>query len=90
MVGRYGGEEFVILLPETDAPAAGHIAERIRSAVACQVIAIEQHRLTVTISQGVATTQGISLDLAALLTQADQALYEAKHAGRNCIRLKQQ
>jgi diguanylate cyclase (GGDEF)-like protein len=83
LVGRYGGEEFVMLLPETDAPTALQIAERIRQSVAEQSLVIGEHRLTVTISLGVTTTDGQPLNLAALLHQADQALYAAKRAGRN-------
>jgi len=69
IVGRYGGEEFVILLPETDAPTAFLIAERIRGRVAAQHLLIDQHQLAITISLGVATMQGgVGLNLNALLT----------------------
>lgn len=87
ILGRYGGEEFVILLPETDAVTAQHIAERIRQAVACHRFIIDQHHLETTISLGVATMQGVPLDIRSLLMQADQALYQAKEAGRNRTQL---
>lgn len=89
IIGRYGGEEFVILFPETDAPIAFQIAERIRNAVASQSTQFEQHQLAITVSLGVATMQGTTLELATLITQADKALYKAKYAGRNCTRLWQ-
>lgn len=79
-VARYGGEEFVIVLPETDSGGALHIAERIR-------YKIEQTTWTqrpVTVSIGVAS-YGSQADAGALLSQADQAMYRAKQAGRNCV-----
>lgn len=79
-VARYGGEEFVIVLPETDREGALYIAERIR-------YKIEQAIWTqrpVTVSIGVAS-YGSQADAEALLSQADQAMYRAKHAGRNCV-----
>lgn len=85
VLGRYGGEEFVILLPNTDAYTARHIAERIRKSVAKQCVVIEPHALELTISVGVATMQDKPLDITMLLMQADKALYEAKQSGRNRI-----
>lgn len=89
VVGRYGGEEFVVLLPETAPAVALQIAERIRGAVAGQWLLISEQRIAVTASLGVASTQGQAPELAALLSRADQALYAAKRAGRNCVRLHQ-
>lgn len=82
-VARYGGEEFAAMLPETDAPGAAAIAERMRQAVE----ALRTACGGVTISFGVATT--IASDHStpqALVAAADAALYEAKHAGRNAVR----
>jgi diguanylate cyclase (GGDEF)-like protein/PAS domain S-box-containing protein len=87
VVGRYGGEEFVILLPDTDAPAAWNIAERIRGVVEAERIFTPEATLSATVSLGVATAQGRKIDLSALLTQADRALYSAKQDGRNCVRM---
>jgi diguanylate cyclase (GGDEF)-like protein/PAS domain S-box-containing protein len=87
IVGRYGGEEFVILLPDADAEAALYVAERVRETVAGQAIIIQQAHLALTVSLGIASSQGESLDLTTLLKHADGALYAAKHAGRNCIRV---
>ena len=86
LVGRYGGEEFVILLPETDASAAWEIAERVRAAVAAEPIRLPNGELVATASLGVATAQSEEIDLSVLLSHADQALYSAKQAGRNCVR----
>jgi diguanylate cyclase (GGDEF)-like protein len=82
VVARYGGEEFVILLPASDTSAAIKVAERLR-------IVIEQHTglaRGVTASFGVATADLGATDTETLVKQADQALYQAKRAGRNCVR----
>lgn len=84
LVGRYGGEEFLIILPGCDAPDLGVTAERLRRCVADQPI----HQLSVSISLGVASFwqsgDGFS-DCEALLRAADTALYQAKAQGRNRI-----
>ncbi len=81
MFCRLGGEEFVLLLPETSSQAAGEVAERIRLAVAEHAFATIG---TMTISLGVAEYQE-SKDMDELLKDADIALYKAKHGGRNCV-----
>ena len=81
VVARYGGEEFVMLLPATDADEALEVAERLRSAIACRPW---PHR-KVTASLGVATAGPATPDAAALVDQADRALYQSKQAGRNQI-----
>jgi diguanylate cyclase (GGDEF)-like protein len=88
-VARYGGEEFAILLPDTDAPGAAVLAERIRSAVEERNIPHPTMlRGCVTVSIGVATLTGKeSPDPAVLVRAADTALYEAKRAGRNRVRV---
>jgi diguanylate cyclase (GGDEF)-like protein len=87
LLGRYGGEEFVILLPNTDSESALYVAERLRCVLAAHNIPISEHRmLTITISLGIATMQGEHCDLEMLLRHADQELYAAKHAGRNIAR----
>jgi diguanylate cyclase (GGDEF)-like protein len=79
VVARYGGEEFVILLPGTNGDEALEVAKRLRLAIAGRVW---PHR-EVTASLGVATTALDTSDAAALVDQADQALYESKRSGRN-------
>lgn len=80
--GRYGGEEFAVLLPETPLEDAKGVAERLRH-TAARPIETEEGALTVTISLGVAATRGDTADVQELLLRADRALYEAKNAGRN-------
>lgn len=83
---RYGGDEFVILLPETSTSTARQIAERLRDAIESFPIAYEGHTIAVTISLGVVTmSHADHRTLDDLLRLADQALYAAKQAGRNQI-----
>jgi diguanylate cyclase (GGDEF)-like protein len=88
ILGRYGGEEFSVLLPETSLTDARTIAERLRHA-ADKPIDVGQATLTVTISLGVAALQDNTADLYELLQGADRALYKAKELGRNCICIEQ-
>jgi diguanylate cyclase (GGDEF)-like protein len=82
-VGRYGGEEFLVLLPETDAAAARVIAEKVRAAVAgARGPALERQ---VTMSIGLAEFPRHALDADSLQRAADQALYAAKENGRNRV-----
>jgi two-component system, cell cycle response regulator len=83
LVARYGGEEFALVLPETDAPAARALAERIRAAVAAASLRTALGPVNVTLSLGVATFPDVAENKQALIDRADQALYAAKHAGRN-------
>ncbi len=81
---RYGGEEFVVLLPETNLDGARQVVERMREAVASLRIATEAGDVRLTTSAGVvAYRHGETLD--ALLRRADDALYEAKDAGRDRV-----
>lgn len=84
---RYGGEEFVIVMPETDMAVAALVAERIRRKVASEPFRIEQgvKSLDVTISIGLAALAGREDTGATLLKRADQALYRAKRDGRNRV-----
>ncbi|WP_198314481.1 GGDEF domain-containing protein [Chitinibacter sp. GC72] len=82
---RWGGEEFVILLPETDEAHALIVAEKLRHAVCAEPILSEgQTPISLTISLGVTSLSMIDLSLDDLLRRADEALYAAKAAGRNC------
>ena len=87
-VGRYGGEEFVVILPRTDRSRARMLAERIRAAVAVTPMVIAPGKvLHVTVSIGLADAGEAGREAgAALLKAADTALYAAKHEGRNAVR----
>ncbi len=89
IVGRYGGEEFIVLLPETSKDEACRTAERLRAAVAAAVFPgfADDPEMTVpkTISLGVATYPADASDVQTLVAQADQALYRAKRGGRNQV-----
>ena len=84
---RYGGEEFVVVMPDTTLAAAERIAERIRLHVSGAPFRVANGRdiLSVTISIGVAATLGEDDTPEALLKRADEALYEAKETGRNRV-----
>ncbi|WP_262269823.1 sensor domain-containing diguanylate cyclase [Microvirga yunnanensis] len=89
IAARYGGEEFAIILPETDPAGAGLIAETILQSIVALSIAHEGSPYqVVTASIGIASARpSRGSERAALLEAADQALYEAKAAGRNCLRI---
>ena len=84
---RYGGEEFVIVMPETDMAVATMVAERLRRRIATEPFAIQQGagNLEVTISIGIAALSGEGDNAAAILKRADTALYRAKRDGRNRV-----
>ena len=83
VAGRWGGEEFLALLPQTDPPGAGAVAERIRRAMADAPVKLADREITVTVSIGY--TAGVVDDVDALVNRADAAMYEAKEAGRNRV-----
>ncbi|MFT3672235.1 PleD family two-component system response regulator [Aestuariivirga sp.] len=83
---RIGGEEFIVVLPNTDAMTAEKIAERLRRAVAAKSFVIGTPApVPVTISAGIATLAGLDDSLEKLLKRADNAMYQAKREGRNRI-----
>jgi len=84
IVVRSGGEEFLVLMPGTDARAGRAGCERIRGALEAEAWERIAPGLRVTASIGVASTE-VPGDLEALVSLADQRLYDAKHAGRNCV-----
>jgi two-component system cell cycle response regulator len=84
VAGRFGGEEFVIALPDADAAGASAVAEAVRAAVSARPLAVAGRELSLTVSVGWATWE--DEDLGQLLARADGALYEAKAAGRDCVR----
>jgi diguanylate cyclase (GGDEF)-like protein len=85
MVGRYGGEELIILLPETDRDAAVYIAERLCASIERKPMQTSSGEVSVTVSIGVATKDENTLELETLIARADQAMYIAKHKGRNRV-----
>ncbi len=92
LAGRFGGEEFAILLPQTREPQALRIAERLRTHIAGLTIGVGEDAATepvirLTVSVGVASLDRIGSELTDLLAAADAALYLAKQAGRNQTRI---
>jgi diguanylate cyclase (GGDEF)-like protein len=80
-----GGEEFMIILPHTDKENASTVLERVREAVETTVVTLESGDIiNPTVSIG-ATASETNDDVSSIYRRADQALYKAKHAGRNCI-----
>jgi diguanylate cyclase (GGDEF)-like protein len=86
-LGRYGGEEFAVILPDTDADEAGRVAERLRAAVAGLEPDWASGAARVTLSGGIAFATPGRSDFSQLMVRADQALYRAKNAGRNRIEM---
>ena len=85
VIGRVGGEEFVVLSPAIDLPAALLLGERIRLMVESTPMLIDDNVLQLTVSVGVAVTTLAECDGAMVLQRADKALYAAKRAGRNRV-----
>ncbi len=86
LVGRFGGEEFLVVAPTCSAPDGLIQAERLREVVCGQPITLKDFSIRVSISVGIATTlDSKRQDMEALLTAADRALYRAKAAGRNRV-----
>ncbi|MHB8155601.1 MAG: GGDEF domain-containing protein [Candidatus Omnitrophota bacterium] len=84
-IGRYGGEEIAIVLTETNIYQANFAAQRIRQAIAAEVIKVYDEELTVTVSIGVSTFPDNALNMQNLIDLADQALYLAKETGKNKV-----
>ncbi|WP_207062224.1 GGDEF domain-containing protein [Motiliproteus sp. SC1-56] len=84
-VGRYGGEEFLVVLPEADADEARRVAERIREAVRGRPLTLAGQPVTVTLSLGVATVGAEEESFECVLGRADDALYQAKRQGRDRV-----
>ncbi|MFK3778412.1 PleD family two-component system response regulator [Agrobacterium sp. NPDC089420] len=84
---RYGGEEFVVVMPDTPIEQAASVAERLREIVEDKPFYVRSidRELSITASLGIATSSGAFGAPDELLKRADKALYEAKHAGRNCV-----
>jgi len=85
LVGRYGGEEFAVLLIETDESVAFFVAERIRRAVQERIIRAYDENLQVTLSIGCTTLSNALKDATVLIDAADAGLYQAKREGKNRV-----
>lgn len=85
LIGRFGGEEFVVLLPEADAVEAYRVAERLRNHATTIAVPAEDQHINVTVSIGVALLRTHGDDLDELVAAADVALYHAKATGRNRV-----
>ena len=83
IVGRYGGEEFVVLLPETDGEGAVAAADKLRAALASTVVVVGETSITVRASVGAAVWGDTMSTVADLYAAADRALYRAKELGRD-------
>ena len=87
IVGRYGGEEFIIILPKTNLSSAWVVAERLRSIIEkTELKDSAGNTFTITISQGLAGGER-GEDAYSLISRADEALYKAKEKGRNCVQI---
>ncbi len=84
-IGRFGGEEFLLVLGETDAGGAEIIADRLRTAIEAMEITTMRGRVPVTVSVGMATSRDGDEPLEIVIRRADQALYKAKLEGRNRV-----
>lgn len=87
VLGRLGGEEFVLLLPDTPKSNAVYVAERIRQRLMDSLIQIDKKSLRVTASIGVAALDAEDEEFSNMLDRADMAMYDAKQAGRNQVKV---
>jgi diguanylate cyclase (GGDEF)-like protein len=85
VLARIGGEEFALLLPETDLPAAHVVAERLRREFAASPLVETPGRIPATVSIGGAVSDDATIGFSDLMKSADTALYDAKRGGRNCV-----
>jgi diguanylate cyclase (GGDEF)-like protein/PAS domain S-box-containing protein len=86
VLGRTGGEEFTMILPDTALDEAEALGERLRLQVSLAPLQFDGHTISITVSIGVAMLTASDTNAAEAVARADHALYEAKHAGRNTVR----
>lgn len=87
LFGRYGGDEFLLVMPETGRVEALAACERVCRAVKDAIVEHGGARLPISVSVGLASAQGSAVDFATMLGAADEALYAVKHSGRNSVRV---
>jgi diguanylate cyclase (GGDEF)-like protein len=85
IVGRVGGDEFAILLPETELTQADVVAERLRQAIAENPLRADDISVPITVSMGLVEATPSMSGIDALMKIADEGLYKAKGGGRNCV-----
>ena len=83
-VGRWGGEEFIFLLPEAPLQGGKKVAEGIRKRIAGETFSYRQQDFSITITFGISEYNGV-MDIDACVKRADEALYSGKHKGKNCV-----
>lgn len=84
-IGRYGGEEFIVLLPETSMSELVKVSDRVLRLVAETPYSVLGHQINITVSIGIATSSQFDARLDAVIKRVDDNLYKAKAAGRNCV-----
>lgn len=87
LIARFGGEEFLLLLPNTELDGACKQAERMRNVIGAEPIATSAGELSITLSAGVTLARIIDVDETQVMARTDRALYLAKAQGRNCLRV---
>jgi len=87
VIGRIGGEEFAIVMPETDLQGGKELCERIRLAIASTLVQVGPHSISVSTSIGITSLRAKETSICAAMTRADKALYGSKDKGRNLISL---
>jgi two-component system C4-dicarboxylate transport sensor histidine kinase DctB len=90
VLARFGGEEFIVALPHTDAPAARIVAERIRTKVMNHSLEIDGETVRATISVGISQHRPNEESIKEAIQRADKALYQAKKGGRNRVEMSEQ
>lgn len=83
-IGRFGGEEFIVILPDTNLKNAVVVAEKVREEIAIFLHKIGDYIIKTTVSIGIASYNSLDDDVNQIIKRADQALYKAKSSGRNC------
>jgi diguanylate cyclase (GGDEF)-like protein len=86
---RYGGEEFLVILPDTPLEGAQNVAEMLRREFELYPVTWNDETVSVTASFGLTSVTPGETDLLAVIGRADAALYRAKQAGRNCLRISE-